>query len=226
MRLLDCFIELIAYMAYFKRIVAAGQPDFNQVKADIDQLITKCQNHPQRNRYSPADFDLAQFAVFAWVDEMLLDSPWQAKNRWQGEQLQRLYYQTVDAGELFFDKLNALEAGQTEVREVYYLCLALGFSGRFCNPGDGILLEQLKTSNLRLIAGAQPDVSSLGNSRLFSGGYQAADSLQRLEKTAGRRFPVEIFAGIGIPAVLYGLLFLIYHFILDNVGQNFISMVP
>ena len=143
-----------------------------------------------------------------------------------GEQLQRLYYQTVDAGELFFDKLNALEPGQTEVREVYYLCLALGFSGRFCNPGDGILLEQLKTSNLRLIAGSQLDVSTLVNSSLFSGAYQAADSLQHIEKSSGRRFPIEIFAGVGVPALLYGLLFLIYHFILDNVGQNFISMVP
>jgi type VI secretion system protein ImpK len=226
MRLLDCFIELIAYMAYFKKIVVSGQPEYNQVKADIDQLITKSQNHPHRNRYSPTDFDLAQFAVFAWIDEMLLDSPWQAKNRWQGEQLQRLYYQTVDAGELFFDKLNALEPGQTEVREVYYLCLALGFSGRFCNPGDGILLEQLKTSNLRLIAGSQLDVSTLVNSSLFSGAYQAADSLQHIEKSSGRRFPIEIFAGVGVPALLYGLLFLIYHFILDNVGQNFISMVP
>jgi type VI secretion system protein ImpK len=226
MRLLDCFIELIAYMAYFKKIVVSGQPEFNQVKADIDQLITKSQNHPHRNRYSPTDFDLAQFAVFAWIDEMLLDSPWQAKNRWQGEQLQRLYYQTVDAGELFFDKLNALEPGQMEVREVYYLCLALGFSGRFCNPGDGILLEQLKTSNLRLIAGSQLDIASLAGSSLFSGAYQAADSLQHIEKSSGRRFPIEIIAGLGIPALLYGLLFLIYHFILDNVGQNFISMVP
>jgi type VI secretion system protein ImpK len=226
MRLLDCFIELIAYMAFFKKIIVSGQPDFNQVKADIDQLITKCQNHPQRRQYSSTDFDLAQFAVFAWVDETLLDSSWQAKNRWQGEQLQRLYYQTVDAGELFFDKLNALEPGQTEVREVYYLCLALGFAGRFCNPGDGILLEQLKTSNLRLIAGSQLDVSTLAGSSLFAGAYQAADSLQYIEKSSGRRFPTEIIAGLGVPVLLYGLLFSIYYFILDNVGQHFISMVP
>jgi type VI secretion system protein ImpK len=226
MRLLDCFIELIAYMAFFIRIVQSEQPDFDQVKADINQLINKSQQHLHRGRFSQNEFDLAQFAVFAWIDEALLNSSWQAKNRWQGEQLQRQYYQTVDAGELFFDRLNALEPTQTEVREVYYLCLALGFSGRFCNPGDGVLLEQLKISNLKLITGPVVDMKSFENSSLFSGAYQAEDSLNRIERTSGKRFPIEIFAGVGVPVLLYGLLFLIYRFILDNVGQNFISMVP
>jgi len=226
MRLLDCFIELIAYMAYFIKIVPSEQPDFDQIKADIDQLINKTQKNLHRSRFSQKDFDLAQFAVFAWIDETILNSSWQAKNHWQGEQLQRLFYQTVDAGELFFDRLNSLEPGQTEVREVYYLCLALGFSGRFCNPGDSILLEQLKISNLRLISGPLIDLSTLENSSIFSGAYQAEDSLKRIERTAAKRFPIEIFAGIGGPALLYGILFLIYRFILDNVGQNFIGMVP
>jgi type VI secretion system protein ImpK len=225
MRLLDCFIELIAYMAYFLKILQSEQPVFDQVKADIDQLINKSQQHLHRSRFSQKEFDLAQFAVFAWIDEAILNSSWQEKNRWQGEQLQRLYYQTVDAGELFFERLNTLDPAQTEVREVYYLCLAMGFSGRFCNPGDGILLEQLKSSNLRLIAGHQVDLKSFENSGLFSGAYQAEDSMKRIERTTGKRFPIEIIAGLGVPVLLYGLLFLIYRFILNNVGENFISMV-
>jgi type VI secretion system protein ImpK len=226
MRLLDCFIELIAYMAYFIKILPSTQPDFNQVKADIDQLITATQKHLQQGHFSQKDFDQAQFAVFSWIDETILNSSWEAKNRWQGEQLQRLYYQTMDAGELFFDRLNALEPGQTEVREIYYLCLALGFSGRFCNPGDNILLEQLKMSNLRLIAGPLADIRSLETGSMFPGAYQAEDSLKQIEKSHGKRFPLEILAGIGVPALLYGVLFLVYRFILDNVGQNFIGMVP
>lgn len=226
MRLLDCFIELIAYMAYFIKIVPSQQPAFNGVKTDIDQLIAKSQTQLKRSRCSQKDFDLAQFAVFAWIDETILNSAWQEKSRWQGEQLQRQYYQTVDAGELFFERLNSLEPGQTEVREVYYLCLALGFSGRFCNPGDAILLEQLKTSNLRLIAGPHVELSTLEKTRLFSEAYQAEDSLKLIERTTGRRFPIEILAGIGVPVLIYGLLFVIYRFILGSVGQSFISMVP
>lgn len=226
MRLLDCFIELIAYMAYFMKVVPAQQPNFNQVKTDIDQLISKSRKNLQKSRCSQNDFDLAQFAVFAWIDETLLNSAWQEKNRWQGEQLQRQYYQTVDAGELFFERLNSLDLGQTEVREVYYLCLALGFSGRFCNPGDGILLEQLKASNLKLIAGPITDLASLERGTLFTEAYQAEDSHKRIEGARGRRFPVEILAGIGVPVLLYGFLFLVYRFILDSVGQSFLNMVP
>jgi type VI secretion system protein ImpK len=226
MRLLDCFIELIAYMAYFIKIVPPEQPDYHKVKADINQLIEKSRRHPHRSFYAQKDFDLAQFAVFAWIDEAVLGSKWQAKNLWQGEQLQRLHYQTVEAGELFFDRLNTLDPGQVQVREVYYVCLALGFSGRYCNPGDGILLEQLKSSNLRHIAGTSVDIALLANSNIFSAAYQDEGSYKHIEQTEKKRFPFEIVAGIGGPAVLYGLLFLVYYFILDNVGQHFISMVP
>jgi type VI secretion system protein ImpK len=226
MHLLDCFIELIAYIAYFTKIVSSEQPEYNQIKADIDQLINKSQKKLHQGRFSQNEFDLAQFAVFAWIDETILGSSWQGKSRWQGEQLQRLYYQTVDAGELFFDKLNTLQPGQVGVREVYYLCLALGFSGRFCNPGDNILLEQLKFANLKLITDTPIEISSLKKNSLFAEAYQAEGSLKHIESTSGRRFPIEIITGIGAPVVLYGVLFLIYRFILDSVGHNFISMVP
>ncbi|OQX20439.1 MAG: hypothetical protein BWK76_01190 [Desulfobulbaceae bacterium A2] len=226
MRLLDCFIELISYVAYFRKIAATSQPDFHRVKADIEQLVGRAQQHQYRSFCSAKDFDLAQFAVFAWIDETILNSTWQARNSWQGEQLQRIHYQTVDAGELFFDRLNVLDAAQVEVREVYYLCLALGFSGRFCNPGDNILLDQLKTSNLRLMTGAMDDLATLENRTIFSGAYQDGGAAAQPELARPSRFPWEVIAGLCGPVLLFGGLFLIFRFVLDNVGQHFIAMVP
>ncbi|MBW1834922.1 MAG: DotU family type IV/VI secretion system protein, partial [Deltaproteobacteria bacterium] len=154
MRLTDCFIELVAYAAYFLKTVAKRQPPFDQVKADIQRLISKSQESLNNGSFSQEDYDLARFAIFAWIDEAILNSSWKEKHLWQGEQLQRFYYQTADAGEIFFERLNTLGPHQRDVREVYYLCLAIGFMGRYCHEGDEYLLEQLKTSNLKLLTGS------------------------------------------------------------------------
>jgi len=95
MRLTDCFIELVAYAAYFLKTVAKRQPPFDQVKADIQRLISKSQESLNNGAFSQEDYDLARFAIFAWIDEAILNSSWKEKHLWQGEQLQRFYYQTA-----------------------------------------------------------------------------------------------------------------------------------
>ncbi len=221
MRLIDSYIELIAYVAFLLKTVASRQPDFDRVKADINQLIAGSQE--KQGQFSQGDFDLAQFAIFAWIDEAILSSAWNEKKRWQGEQLQRLYYQTADGGEIFFDKLNNLSPQQTEVREIYYLCLAMGFSGRFCNPGDEILLEQLKASNLKLVGGGT-SLAGLEQVELFNGAYPELTDGQGEPGHSKKRFPIEILAGISLPVVFFGVLFLVYRFILAGIGQSFMKI--
>jgi type VI secretion system protein ImpK len=176
MRLTDCFIELIAYAAYFLKTVAKRQPPFDQVKADIQRLISKSQESLNNGAFSQEDYDLARFAIFAWIDEAILNSSWKEKHLWQGEQLQRFYYQTADAGEIFFERLNTLGPHQRDVREIYYLCLAIGFMGRYCHEGDEYLLEQLKTSNLKLLTGSSVGLPSLEKGELFPEAYPVESS--------------------------------------------------
>ena len=225
MRLSDCFIETIAYVTLFLRTVEVRQPGFDQVNNDLDGLILAAETCRVEARLPEEDFDLARFAVFAWIDEAILNSAWQEKTRWQGEQLQRRYYQTAEAGEEFFEKLNSLGGQRQQVREIYYLCLALGFTGRYCNPGDEILLEQLKSSILKQLTSASPDAVSLENGLLFAEGYPDADSGRSLPVAGKKRFPVEIVAGIALPVLLFGVLFLVYRFVLANIGQGFLGTV-
>ncbi len=223
MPLIDCFIELIAYVSYFLKTVPKEQPSFEQIKTDIHHLIGKSHDNFHQSDLPQEDFDLARFAVFTWVDEVILSSDWHKKSEWQGEQLQRVYYHTTDAGEIFFDKLNNLEPPQTQVREVYYLCLALGFTGRYCNPGDEYLLEQLKNSNLKLVEGSK-NFESIEQTLLFPKGYQLDETIQSNDKGKGG-IPISLVFGISLPVLLYGVLFFVYRFVLHNVGENFISLV-
>jgi len=225
MRLTDCFMELIAYVAYFLKTVATRQPPFDQVKAEVQRLISASEQCLKNGAFSREDYDLARFAICAWVDEAILSSSWNEKGQWQGEQLQRLYYQRADAGEIFFDRLNALGPHQRDVREVYYLCLAMGFAGRYCHEGDEYLLEQLKTSNLKLLTGSSVGLPSLERTELFPEAYPAGpgEVAQRKRKVQFSTFHLLCLAA---PVVLFGALFVIYRFILSNIGDNFLGTVP
>jgi type VI secretion system protein ImpK len=225
MRLTDCFSELIAYVLYFLKAREREQISFVQVKSDIQRLINESEANARGASFSDADFDLARFAVCAWIDESILNSSWRDRLQWQKELLQKQYYSTTDAGEIYYEKLNGLGLQQQDVREIYYLCLAMGFKGRYCNEGDDFLLGQLKTSNLKLLTGSSIGIPSIEKENLFPDAYPSAPEGTALRGKKRWFSPVTIVSLVG-PVLLFGLLFWIYQFILGNVGENFLSRMP
>jgi len=225
MQLSDCFMEIIAYTGVVARSNPAAQPAYEQVQNNMRQLIAQSEAMIGGGQFSQEDFQLARFAVFAWVDEAILSSQWDGRQQWQREPLQVKYYQTADAGELFFERLNAVGPHQREVREVYYLCLSLGFTGQYCNPGDDFMLEQLRLSNLKLLTGSSMGVPSLDKDTLFAEAYPAGESEAMALPRRGRWSTFTIACALS-PIVLYGLLYVVYLFILGNIGDNLIGTVP
>lgn len=225
MHLTDCFMDLVAYVAYFQKTAAARQIPFEQVKADVSRLLGQSESMARRGPFPPEDYTLARFAVCAWVDEAILSSGWPHRTLWQREQLQRIHFNTTDAGEEFFEKLNALGLQQRDVREVYYLCLALGFMGRYCNKGDEFLLDQLKTSNLKLLLGSSAGLPSLDRGELFPEGYPLHE-VEAVPRKGRSAFPLSTIAGLAAPVVLFGILYGIYRFSLSGIGENFLKTVP
>ncbi|MGD9239643.1 MAG: DotU family type IV/VI secretion system protein [Desulfobacterales bacterium] len=224
MRIVDGFMELLAYVAYFLKTVNARQPAFDQVKADIDRLASQADAYLQSKGIPKEDGDHARFAIFAWIDEVILSSAWNQKEQWQRQQLQRIHFQTTDAGELFFERLNTLGPHQNNVREVYYLCLAMGFSGRYIHEGDDFLLEQLKTSNLKVLTGSSIGLPALDQGELFAEAYPR-QSVELKPEPRKRSLSPVILLGIGAPIVFYIALFLVYRFILNSIGENLLSTV-
>jgi len=225
MRIVDCFIELLAYVAYFLKTVKTKQPAFEQVKADIERLVSQADTCLQEKGIPKEENDHVRFAIFAWIDEVILSSSWNEKGKWQGQQLQLTYYQTADAGELFFERLNMLGPHQNHVREVYYLCLAMGFTGRYINEGDDFLLEQLKTSNLKVLMGSSIGLPALDKGQLFAEAYPR-ETKEATPERRKRGFSPVTLVGIAFPVALFAALFLIYSFILNNIAENLLHVVP
>lgn len=217
MHLIDSFMPLIAYVVIFQKNAAARQPAFEQVKADIQRLLFQSESSAKKSNLSSEEYDQARFMVCAWVDEAILGSNWTQKNLWQREQLQRIYYNTTDAGVEVFDRLNNLGFHQKDVREIYYYCLSLGFKGRFIQSGDEFLLEQLKLSNLKILTGSSTGVPTLDKMELFPEAFPAQVTEIAQQRSSFKFSLVTIAALVG-PVVLFGLLYSVYRFTLSSVA--------
>ncbi len=222
MHLSDYFIDLVAYVTYFLRSEEAQLDPCEKVRSAVQRHLTASEEGVRRGLVSADDYDQARFAICAWVDEALLNSSWPHRRDWMSQQLQHTYYAVMDAGEKFFDRLHALGPHQLEVREVYYLCLALGFTGRYFN--DEYTLEQIKTSNLKMLLGSSLGLPSLERVDLFPEAYPAGD-MEIASQTGGGRSKWMTAAWAAAPVLLFLVLFVVYFFILDNVGENYLRMV-
>lgn len=223
MRLTDCFTDMIAYTMFLLQSGTARQVDFDRANQDIEQLARNSERLHEKIACSKEDYLLSRFAVFAWIDEAIMGSSWEEKEKWQRNHLQQRYYQTADAGELFFQRLNTLGPHQNQVREVYYLCLALGFTGQYCNAGDEFMLDQLKTSNLKLITGSSVELPSLSSMKLFPDGYPRENGQRQTRRY--RRLSSLGLISLVVPVGVFGGLLLIYNFILRNLGEAIISRI-
>lgn len=223
MHLSETFVDTIAYVVYFLKTAQKRQSPYDQVWSRIMQLLTDSQR--KGADFVSDDYDLARFAICAWIDEAVMNSTWSERLAWTREPLQLKFYQTTNAGELFFDRLNNLGPHQNDVREVYYLCLAMGFMGRYGNEEDRFLLEQLKTSNLKVLTGASVGLPSLKKGELFPEAYPAEDPEKMPVKAVGRFNLMSILLA-AFPVALFGVLYLIYAFVLHNVSNTLFNIAP
>jgi type VI secretion system protein ImpK len=86
---------------------------------------------------SDAEIAEARYAIVAFIDERVLQSNWLGRAEWMSNPLQLQLYREFTAGENFFARMRALlnRGVSSGALEVYYLCLALGFTGAM--PGAG-----------------------------------------------------------------------------------------
>jgi type VI secretion system protein ImpK len=84
-------------------------------------------------RIPEQDMTDAKFALAAFADEVIYHSNWPGRTQWLNNPLQLQFFQENTAGDGFFERLDMLHAqrGRDHVTQIYFLCLALGFQGKF-----------------------------------------------------------------------------------------------
>lgn len=109
----------------------------------------------------------AHYALCASLDDVVLNTPWGSTGVWDQRSLVSTFHQEVRSGERFFDLLGQMKANPGSflpVLELMYLCLSLGFMGRYRlaprGPGEiEKLREDLYTIITRQRQAAEQDLS-------------------------------------------------------------------
>lgn len=209
MKLMGCFSEIFSF------ILRLQETQYQNVK--YEQVLIRLREMIDRSRVkaisfsSQHHFDLALFGVCAWIDETILCSSWaEGKMIWKNQLLQQEYFKTHRAGEEFYEKLDALTANDSEVAEVYYYCLALGFLGRYYHAQDhAILVDKTnKCFKKAMIAHNESVEETLGHKPLFSFGMAQGETIKLDANTRKRRWIKAVLIGLPLfPTLIVGVVF-------------------
>lgn len=98
---------------------------------------------------SAAEWQLAKYALCAWIDALVIDAPWQGNGWWKDNCLEKKYFGRRDAHEAFFQRAEeAANLGPKDALEVYYLAVVLGFRGFYTDSDAGYRAEIISTLRL------------------------------------------------------------------------------
>jgi type VI secretion system protein ImpK len=162
------FTDLIAFALLFRESCETRPWTPVELRERFTALIEAQEQRARSGEVVWESYLEARFAVLAWVDELVLNSPWAHRGQWP--HLMLTHHGTLNAGKQFFERLEHLPAAARDVREVYYFCLALGFEGKFALTDNPAGLRELRRTLYHQLA-ASGAVRS-GDARLFPDAYR------------------------------------------------------
>lgn len=113
---------------------STNQADPAGLKNKIIKEIQQFQLNAQACEIDPETISSSRYVLCTVLDEAVLSTPWGNSSGWSQQSLLSLFHKEVSGGERFFDLLKSLAQNPAKNRnllEVMYLCLALGFEGRY-----------------------------------------------------------------------------------------------
>jgi type VI secretion system protein ImpK len=184
-------------------------PDILQRR--VLQLFDTMMQNGREARIPEQDMIDAKFALAAFADEIIYHSSWPGKTQWLSNPLQLQFFQLNTAGDQFFVNLDNLhgQRNRAHVAQIYFLCLALGFQGKY---------------RLRHQEGLQAVVEGLGNYVAVAegGGDQLAPNAERKDGggSAVRRELPYLFIAIGFLILALIVIFILWLIIGSNADST------
>ena len=183
----------------------------NDIRRVMDDLLRQLEQGGVQLRCHPRLIRDVKFALVAFVDETVLNpkNNFPLRQDWERNPLQLVYFEEHLAGVKFFERLDEMlrdVGAHADVIEVYYLCLLLGFKGKY----NIYLLEEQWKETLGRVAAAPRSAGRLKPNAL-SAHWHAQDQpeaprdpgLPLLVKVAG---PALVVFALLTFVVLYVLL--------------------
>lgn len=161
--------------------------------------------------YSSADISLIKYPLVAYVDENVSTIENPLRCEWMRQPLQLLWFGERTAGEGFFRRLDIVRlSSHKEIIEIYYLCLKMGFKGKFRVENQKQRVELIMELQKQLgILHPKTKITFLKNE---SGPVESC--INKIDESH-RRFKLAVMA---IPMVVYILARMIIQLSINGVG--------
>ena len=185
-------------------------PDIGSVRADTLEQISQFEERASTLGVVQSVVMAARYAICAAIDEAVLSTPWGAESNWSRQTLLVELHNDTRGGEKFFEVLEGIAGNPTrfiELMELYYLCLAFGFAGKY---------ESAEREHTRLTEIRRQLARAISQHR----GTQTAELSPRWRGREDRQNPVVRYApwwvvGAAVLAIL-GTTFAFFHLRLNR----------
>jgi type VI secretion system protein ImpK len=112
----------------------------------------------------PNDVTVARYLICTFLDSAIFQTPWGGQNVWGSRSLLLTFHNEAHGGEKFFtilDRLQREPARYIHLLELQYICLALGFQGKYRLESNSRAVVQVLQDDLyRLIRAQSPGIGA------------------------------------------------------------------
>jgi type VI secretion system protein ImpK len=111
-----------------------------EMKSRLIALMEEMERKVESDSEVRQGFQRIRYALTVFADEVLITSEWDYAGDWFEERLEKHFYQSTVGGDRFFDDLRDAreKLSGPEVIGVYFLCLSLGFKGKYFSQVDSL----------------------------------------------------------------------------------------
>jgi type VI secretion system protein ImpK len=151
--------SLLSLVARLRR--AASHSGIDDLRRELIAEMRNFQNAVIGRGVSQEQQRDASYALCSLLDEAILNTPWGKQSHWGNQSLLVLFHGEAQGGVRFFEILKRLVQQPSQnlyLLELYFLCLSLGFEGKYREVSGGTnSLEQMRSELYALIQRVRGD---------------------------------------------------------------------
>ncbi|MFJ4347460.1 type IVB secretion system protein IcmH/DotU [Pseudomonas sp. NPDC089401] len=152
--------EVLSEVVRLKHSEAAE--NLNQLKEHLSACIRTFDARIQYEGVDPSQITVARYVLCTVVDEAVVTTPWGNESQWSQMSLLSAFQNETFGGEKFFSLLDRMSKNPVKhlaMLELMYLCLSLGFEGKYRVIDRGMSeLEGIRDALFRQIRQLRGDV--------------------------------------------------------------------
>ena len=122
-------IELVGRLKFFP-----SDRDAEVLRTRVIGEIKEFESRAFAAQVPPETVRTGRYALCATVDDVVLNTPWGSRSMWSRSSMVGTFHNEVQGGERFFELLENMHrnpGGHLDVLELMYVCLSLGFEGKY-----------------------------------------------------------------------------------------------